>query len=235
MNGSPLDLDVYPPFQGYPKAGIDFLRKLKRNNNRQWFEKHKEEFETDVKLPMQSIIVALQPYFDSFAPQFDVNPKRSLFRIYRDIRFSKDKTPYKTHVAAHFVQRGKPKGTEGSGFYLHIEPGEVFVGGGIYMPDNEQLKRIRGAIIERTEEFLEIVHTKSFVKRFKKIEGDTLQKVPRGYDPDHPMAEWLKLKQFFVGVEWKEEKCFKKAFVKQVAEVYEETTPLVMFLNDALK
>jgi uncharacterized protein (TIGR02453 family) len=235
MNSSPLDLDVYPPFQGYPKAGIDFLRKLKRNNNRQWFEKHKEEFETDVKLPMQSIIASLQPYFDSFAPQFDINPKRSLFRIYRDIRFSKDKTPYKTHVAAHFVLRGKPKGVEGSGFYLHIEPGEIFLGGGIYMPDRDQLKSIRRAIAERSKEFLMIVRDNSFVRRFKKIEGDKLQRVPRGYDPGHLMAEWLKLKQFFVGVAWKEEKCLKKSFVKEIAKVYEEATPLVIFLNDALK
>lgn len=235
MKSSPLDLDVYPPFLGYPKAGIDFLRKLKRNNNRQWFERHKEEFETDVKLPMQSIIASLQPYFDSFAPQFDINPKRSLFRIYRDIRFSKDKTPYKTHVAAHFVLRGKPKGVEGSGFYLHIEPGEIFLGGGIYMPDNDQLKSIRRAIVERSKEFLMIVHNKSFVRRFKKIEGDKLQRVPRGYDAEHPMAEWLKLKQFFVGVEWKEDKCLKKSFVEEIAKVYQEATPFVLFLNDAMK
>jgi len=235
MKSSPFDLDDYPPFQGYPKAGIDFLRKLKRNNNRQWFEKHKAEFETDVKLPMQSIIASLQPCFDSFAPQFDINPKRSLFRIYRDIRFSKDKTPYKTHVAAHFVLRGKPKGLEGSGFYLHIEPGEVFVGGGIYMPDGDQLKRIRQSIAERSKEFLSIVQSKSFVRRFKKIDGEKLQKVPRGYDPNHLMAEWLKLKQFFVGVEWNEETCRKKSFVKEVAKVYEEANPLVLFLNDALK
>ncbi len=235
MNSSPLDLNVYPPFQGYPKAGIDFLRKLRRNNNRQWFEKHKEEFETDVKLPMQSIIASLQPYFDSFAPQFDINPKRSLFRIYRDVRFSKDKTPYKTHIAAHFVLRGKPKGVEGSGYYLHIEPGEIFLGGGIYMPDGDQLKSIRKAIAERSKEFLMIVRDKSFVRRFNKIEGDKLQRVPRGYDPDHPMAEWLKLKQFFVGVEWKEEECLKKSFVEEIAKVYKEAAPLVLFLNDALK
>src|SRR3990172_12590450 len=150
MNRSPFEIDAYPPFQGYPREGIDFLRRLKRNNNRNWFEKHKAEYESDVKLPMQSLIASLQPYFESFAPQFDINPKRSLFRIYRDIRFSKDKTPYKTHVAAHFVLRGKPKGIEGSGFYLHIEPGEVFLGAGLYMPGSDQLKAIRKAIVEKS-------------------------------------------------------------------------------------
>ena len=235
MNRSPFEIDAYPPFQGYPREGIDFLRRLKRNNNRNWFEKHKAEYESDVKLPMQSLIASLQPYFESFAPQFDINPKRSLFRIYRDIRFSKDKTPYKTHVAAHFVLRGKPKGIEGSGFYLHIEPGEIFLGGGIYMPGSDQLKAIRRAIVEKSAEFLDVIRDKAFIKRFKQIEGEKLQRVPRGYDPAHPLAEWLKLKQFFVGVEWKEERCLKKKFVNEIAEVYEEAAPFVTFLNDALK
>ncbi len=235
MNIPPIDTDIYPPFIRFPKEGIDFLRKLKRNNNRAWFEKHKADYESDVKLPMQSLISSLQPYFDSFAPEFDINPKRSLFRIYRDIRFSKDKTPYKTHVAAHFVLRGKPKGIEGSGYYLHIEPGSVFLGGGIYMPDGDQLKKIRGVIAGQPKAFLSIVNNKAFAKRFKKIDGDKLQRVPRGIEPNHPMAEWLKLKQFFVGVEWKEEKCLKSQFVKDVAKVFEEAAPLVAFLNDAMK
>ena len=235
MNIPPIDVDIYPPFVGFPKNAIDFLRRLKRNNNRPWFEKHKSEYETDVKLPMQSFISSLQPHFDSFAPEFDVNPKRSLFRIYRDIRFSKDKTPYKTHVAAHFVLRGKPKGTEGSGYYLHIEPGSIFLGGGIYMPDSDQLKKIRREIANRPEVFLSIVNNNQFVKRFKKIDGDKLQRVPIGFDPNHSMAEWLKLKQFFVGVEWGEEKCLRAQFVKEVAKVFEVATPLVAFLNDAMK
>jgi len=226
---------MFPPFEGFPKEGIEFMRRLKRNNNRPWFEKHKADFEQDVKFPMQCLISSLQPYFESFAPEFDVNPKRSIFRIYRDIRFSKDKTPYKTHVAAHFVLRGKPKGLEGSGYYIHIEPGEVFVGGGIYMPDNDQLKKIRRAITTRQDEFLGIVRKKSFVKRFKAIEGNRLQRVPRGFEEDHPMAEWLKLKQFFVGVEWEESKCFKASFVDDVAGAFEDASPLVRFLNDAMR
>ena len=92
---------------------------------------------------MQSFITALQPYFAQFAPEFDFNPKKSIFRIYRDIRFSEDKTPYKTHIAAHFVLRGKPKGFIGSGYYIEIGPGEIYVGGGIYIPNSDQLKKIR--------------------------------------------------------------------------------------------
>jgi uncharacterized protein (TIGR02453 family) len=227
------DLEFFPPFEGFPQEGIDFMKRLKRNNNRPWFEKHKEEYESFVKLPMQSLIVALQPHFEKFAPEFDLNPKRSLFRIYRDVRFSKDKTPYKTHAAAHLVLRGKPKGVEGSGYYLHIEPGEVFLGGGIYMPDGDQLKKIRRAIADHAEQFLAIIQKTTFKKKFGKLEGAKLQRVPQGYDADHAMAEWLKYKQFFVGVEWPESKCLKRGFVSEVAGVFETAAPMVRFLNEA--
>lgn len=228
------DLELFPPFTGFSSDAIDFMKRLKRNNNRPWFEKHKEEYETFVKLPMQSLIVALQPYFETFAPEFDIHPKKSLFRIYRDIRFSKDKTPYKTHVAAHFVLRGKPKGVEGSGYYLHIEPGEVFLGGGIYMPDGDQLKRIRKAIASQSDRFLSILEQKQFKKTFKRLQGEKLQRVPQGYEPDHPMAEWLKYKQFFVWVEWGEAKSLREKFVTDTAEVFKAATPLVRFLNEAM-
>jgi uncharacterized protein (TIGR02453 family) len=137
-----MDFDRYPPFEGFPKECVGFLKQLKRNNNREWFEKHKEEYERNVKAPMLSFIAALQPHFARFAPEFDLNPKRSIFRIYRDVRFSSDKTPYKTHVAAHFVLRGMPKGFIGSGYYIQFEPGEFFVGGGIYLPDGNQLLHV---------------------------------------------------------------------------------------------
>jgi uncharacterized protein (TIGR02453 family) len=228
------DLEFFPPFGGFPRDGIDFMKRLKRNNNRPWFEKHKEEYETFVKLPMQSLIVALHPHFEVFAPEFDIHPKKSLFRIYRDVRFSKDKTPYKTHVAAHFVLRGKPKGVEGSGYYLHIEPGEVFLGGGVYMPDGDQLKKIRKAIVGQPDRFLSIFEQKEFKKIFKRLQGEKLQRVPQGYEPDHPMAEWLKYKQFFVWVEWGEARSFREKFVTDVAEVFEAATPLVRFLNEAM-
>jgi uncharacterized protein (TIGR02453 family) len=228
------DLDFFPPFEGFPREGIDFMKRLKRNNNRPWFEKHRQEYESFVKLPMQSAIAALQPHFERFAPEFDVNPKRSLFRIYRDVRFSKDKTPYKTHAAAHFVLRGKPKGVEGSGYYLHIEPGEVFLGGGIYMPDGDQLKKIRRAIADYADQFLTITRHPKFKKTFGTLQGEKLQRVPQGYEPDHAMAEWLKFKQFFVWVEWPESRCLKKGFVAEVSDVFEAAGPLVRFLNEAM-
>jgi uncharacterized protein (TIGR02453 family) len=229
-----MDFDLYPPFEGFPKECIGFLKQLKRNNNREWFEKHKDEYEQNVKAPMLSFIAALQPQFARFAPEFDLNPKRSIFRIYRDVRFSSDKTPYKTHIAAHVVLRGTPKGFVGSGYYIHIEPGEFFVGGGIYVPDGDQLKHIRKAIDARGEEFLSIMENRRFKKRFAPFDWSKLQRVPKGYDETNPMAEWLKCKQFFVGVSLPEVKCFNESLIDETAQICEEASPLVRFLNKSL-
>jgi uncharacterized protein (TIGR02453 family) len=230
-----LDSEFYPPFTGFPKRGIEFLKKLKRNNNRDWFEKHKLEYEDNVKFPMQCLIASLRSGFVRFAPEFELNPKRSIFRIYRDVRFSQDKTPYKTHIAAHVVLGGKPKGFLGSGYYLHVEPGECYVGGGIYIPSGDQLKKIRSAIAKRGNEFLRIVENKKFKKTFSPFQWQTLQRIPKGYSDDHPMAEWLKFKQFFVGVSWPETKCYKETFADDIEDVCETITPLVNFLNEALE
>ena len=229
-----MDFDVFPPFKGFPREGIQFLRRLKQNNNREWFEKHRVEFLNHVKEPMQSFIVALQVHFSRFSPEFDLNPARSIFRIYRDIRFSPDKTPYKTHIAAHFVLRGKPKGFVGSGYYIEVNTEEIYIGGGIYVPDSGQLKNIRKAIAGRGKEFLAIVEDRSFKKLFAPFNWDKLKRVPKGYDENHPMAEWLKYKQFFVGVTWPVAKCYKASFAREAAAVCEKVTPLVRFLNSSL-
>ena len=234
MKYTELDEIVFPPFEGFPKRGLDFFRKLKRNNNRDWFNAHKAEYEEYIKFPMQCYVASLKPFFHDFAPEFDLNPKRSLFRIYRDTRFSKDKTPYKTHSAAHFELRKKPKLFDGAGYYVHVAPGEVFIGGGIYMPDNDRTKKIRKAIAERQEEFNSIINDKIFKRLFGSLQGDKLSRPPKGYPTDHPMIEWLKFKQFFIGLEWKEETCYKKDFLKKSADVLAACTPLLRFLNEAI-
>jgi uncharacterized protein (TIGR02453 family) len=234
MNHAPIpDIDEYPPFGGFPKEGIAFLKRLKRNNNRDWFGKHKNEFEEFVREPMLSLIASLRPRFQQFAPEFDLTPKRSIFRVYRDTRFSADKTPYKTHVAAHFVVRGREKGFLGSGYYLHIEPGELYVGAGIYMPSAEQLKKIRAAIAARGNEFLSIINDRAFVRRFGVFTGNSLQRMPRGFAENHPMAQWLKLKQYFSGRSMPESRIYRAAVQDEIADVCEDLTPLVRFLNEA--
>ena len=226
------DLELYPPFTGFPGEGIKFLKQLKKNNNRPWFQTHKSEYEASVKVPMQSLIVALRGEFAKFAPEIELHPKRSMFRIYRDIRFSKNKAPYKTHVAAVFHPRGHWQ--QSAGYYLSIEPGEIFLGGGVYMPPSDQLREIRRALVERSEEFLSIVHNKSFRRRFGELEGNRLQRVPQGYVVSHPMAEWLKYKWLYAGVTWPHERCFNAGFIREAARIYEEVTPLVRFLNSAM-
>ncbi|MFQ5798195.1 MAG: DUF2461 domain-containing protein [Bacteroidota bacterium] len=227
-----IDLDIYPPFEGFPKEGIAFLKRLKRNNHRVWFGDHKAEYESFVKLPMQSLIAALKPRITQFAPDIYVDPRRSMFRIYRDTRFSQDKTPYKTHVAAIFHPRGRWR--ESAGLYLEIAPRYVGLAGGIYMPESAQLKLIRKAIAERSEEFLAIVEEKNFRKLFGGLEGNTLQRVPQGYPADHPVAKWLKYKQLYLYVEWPESKCYGQNFVDEVIKVFQEMMPLVRFLNEAV-
>lgn len=235
MQKQPIDqFEFYPPFTGFPKESILFLRKLKKNNNRNWFIKNKEDYEEFVKLPMQSLITELHPHVVQFSTDFEVHPKKSLFRIYRDVRFSSDKRPYKTHIAAHFVKRGKPKGLEGLGYYIHIEPGEIFLGAGIYIPSSDQLKRIRKAIVEREKEFLKLIKNQSIRKLYGNISGEKLKRIPQGFDPDHPMAEWLKHKQFFLGTTWPEKKCHTRKFVSEVSKAMKVASPLVQFLEDAL-
>jgi uncharacterized protein (TIGR02453 family) len=227
-----LDQEIYPPFHGFPKEGIAFLKQLKSNNNREWFKSHKSEYEDFVKLPMQSFIASLKPKMAKIAPEIDVNPKKSMFRIYRDTRFSKNKQPYKTHVAAVFHLRGNWQ--KSAGYYVHIEPGGIYVGGGIYMPDSEQMKKIRRAIADNPKEFLAIVGNASFSKKFGTLEGEKLQRVPLGFPKDHMMAEWLKYKSFYTGVEWEEKECYTPKFIDKVVGVYKDLLPLVRFLNSAL-
>jgi len=228
-----IELDLYPPFEGFPKEGITFLRQLKRNNNRPWFNKHKEEYEASVKLPMQSLISALKPRLAQIAPEIEADPKRSMFRIYRDTRFSKDKSPYKTHVAAIFHPRGHWQ--ESAGLYLHIEPANVGLAGGIYMPQSSLLKLLRRAIADRPEEFMGVVKNRKFKKLFGGLEGDKLKRTPQGFPPDHPMSEWLKFKQLYVYLEWPVAKCLRAAFVDDVAKVFDQMLPLVRFLNEAVE
>ncbi len=232
MKKSPIDLDAYPPFAGFPPEGLRFLRQLKKNNDREWFAAHRDEYIEFVKLPMESLIAALAVPIDKIAPEMYVNPKKCMFRIHRDTRFSKNKDPYKTHVAAIFHPRGHWE--ESAGFYLHIEPGQVFLGGGIYMPDGQQLKKIRAAITAKPKAFLAIVKSTRFKKLFGSLEGESLSRAPLGYAPDDSMIAWLKFKQFFVSVEWKESAARQKDFVRRVAGVYKEMLPLVRFLNSAL-
>src|SRR5688572_27813038 len=152
-------------FPSFPREGLQFLRSLKRNNKREWFQERKSTYETQVKRPMEELIRALTTEIAQFAPEMIASPKIS--RIYRDVRFSKDKSPYKTYVA---VGTGLGK-HEGARFYLHITPTELFIGGGLYMPTPEDLSAVRNHIAANPKDFINVVSTRRFRKLFGAVEG----------------------------------------------------------------
>jgi uncharacterized protein (TIGR02453 family) len=212
---------------------LKFLRSLKRNNRREWFHAHKDEYEAHVRQPMIAMIERLAEDFREFAPELIANPKTSLYRIYRDTRFSPNKAPYKTHAAAVFPPRGLPK-HEGAGVYFHISPDEVWIGGGIYAPQTPQLVALREHIAANITHLRSIVESPSFRRRVGAIEGERLQRVPRGYPKDHEAADYLKFRQFIAGRELPGRFTTSPKFYATVVTVFREVMPLTRFLNEPL-
>jgi uncharacterized protein (TIGR02453 family) len=221
------------PFSAFPKEGLQFLRSLKRNNNREWFQKHRSNYEQHLKQPMADLIEALHEEFQKFAPEMIASPKVSAYRIYRDTRFSKDKSPYKTHVAAVFPRKGLAK-HEGAGLYLHIATEELLIGGGLYMPLPEDLNAVRSHIFENPKKFLNIVESPAFHRRFGRVEGEQLTRVPRGFPADHRIANYLRHKQFLAGRNFPPEHAANPRFYKTLLETFRAMLPLVRFLNEPI-
>jgi uncharacterized protein (TIGR02453 family) len=220
-------------FPGFPEEGIRFLRSLKRHNNREWFQKHKTIYEDALKKPMEDLIKALADEFSRFAPQMVAAVKVSSYRIYRDTRFSKDKAPYKTHVAAVFPRKGLGK-HEGAGFYLQISPEEILAGGGVYMPMPEDLQAVRAHIADQHRKLRSIVQSPAFQKTFGGLTGDRLTRVPRGYDPHHPAADYLQLKQFLAARTFKSDIAASPLLQRRTVETFKELLPLIEFLNEPI-
>ena len=230
IRSHPIDELELPPFEGFPREGLAFLRGLKRHNDRGWFQARKETYEEAVRLPMQCLIAALARRMAESAPEIEFHPRRSIFRIYRDTRFSKNKAPYKTNIGAAFTVRGRKSPGDTPCFYVGVEPGEVYVGGGLYLPSGPQLKSIRASIAGDPDAWLAVVGTPSFRRKFREIEGERLSRAPLGYAPDHPMIEHLKLKQFFAGRSYPEKVCLSGSFERTAAEVFRDLLPLVRWL-----
>lgn len=221
-------------FGGFPPETMRFLRQLKRNNNREWFLAHKDVYEQKVKAPMTELVLALGPPVQAMAPDFVVNPKRAIYRIYRDIRFSADKSPYKTHVAAIFVPREVPKKT-GACLYFHIEPAGVMVAGGVYMPDPATLKALRRHIAANWQELLAITSHKKFRNVFGELQGDRLVRPPQGFPADHPAIDVLRQKQFYVSQTEPADLAEGPKLFPRLLELFSAMIPLVQFLNAPLK
>ncbi|KQR93640.1 hypothetical protein ASG01_09905 [Chryseobacterium sp. Leaf180] len=208
---------------------FDFLKKLAKNNNRDWFNEHKEEYlehQQEFQAFMEDLISELGKSDENIAK---LDAKKSLQRIYRDIRFSKDKTPYKIHLGASL---GMGKGGENAGHYLHIEPGKSFVASGIYMPEASLLKEIRKEINAFPEEFKKAISHKDFKKYFGELDREhELKKIPQGYEKDNPMADFLRLKSFVGLHRLSDTDVLEKDAVKKIAGIMKCALPLNEFLN----
>ena len=211
---------------------LRFLKGLKRNNRREWFNARKDVYEAHVREPMTSVVERLADDFRSFAPELVASPKISMYRIYRDTRFSENKAPYKTHVAAVFPTRGLPK-HEGAGLYFHISPDEVWVGGGMYMPQPQQLHAVREHIASNIRQLRAIVESPAFRRKIE-ISGNKLTRVPRGFPKDHEAAEYLKYRHFVAGAEFPPAFAASPRFYTTLLAVFREVLPLARFLNTPL-
>ena len=214
-----------------PKT-LAFLRALKRNNDRDWFRERKDQFDEQVKAPMVAVIAQLASDFRAFAPEL-VATEKCIYRIYRDTRFSDDKTPLKTHIAASFPWRGLER-HQGAGLYIEVTPKWVWVGGGMYAPATAQLAAVREHIAANHTHLRAIVESPGFRKAVGALEGERLQRVPRGFDRDHPAAEYLRHRQFLAGHEFPAEFACDPGFYRGVLDIYRQIAPLVRFLNEPL-
>ncbi len=213
---------------------LSFLRALKRNNDREWFRARKDQYEQHVRQPMIEVVERLADDFRSVAPELIASPKHSLFRIYRDTRFSSNKKPLKTHAAAVFRPKDLPK-PQGAGLYFEIAPGWVWIGGGMWRPEPPELIRLREHIADTWPEIRDITRTASFRKRFESLSGDTTTRVPRGYPAGHPAADFLKFRQFYGGAEFPASLAYSREFYATLIATFKALMPLVRFLNEPLR
>jgi uncharacterized protein (TIGR02453 family) len=221
------------PSPRFRPEGLRFLRSLKRNNRREWFNAHRDDYETHVRQPMLEIITSLAEDMRTFAPEIVVSPKTSMYRIYRDVRFSENKAPYKTHVAASFPTRGLPK-HEGAGLYFHVSPDELWVGGGMYAPQTAQLHAVREHIAANVGRLRAIVESPAFRREFGGLDGEQLQRVPRGFPKDHAAANYLRYRQFLVGREFAPAFATSPRFYAALVNTFKRAAPLIRFLNEPL-
>jgi len=217
---------------------LRFFKQLAAHNNKEWFEAHRDDYENNVREPMRDLVEELDVRFARFAPEIGGDPKRSMFRINRDIRFSKDKSPYKTNAGCWFHHRSASRkvgseAAEGSaGFYFHLQPGKSFIGAGVWMPPRPQLNKLRGAIAEKPEAFVRMVQ--SLPKRFGGVSDEgALKRMPRGYSEDHPAAKWLKYQSFTSGRSLTDAQVTSAKLPALLEREYEAMLPLVRWVNGA--
>ncbi len=213
------------------KHTLAFMTQLARNNDRDWFADHKDRYESDVMEPALQFITAINPQLARFAPEFEAIPKKiggSVMRVYRDTRFSRDKSPYKTNLGIQF-RHSLGKDVHAPGYYLHIEPGDVFIAAGLWRPERAALAGIRDLIVKKPLEWKRARDASSFRRHFE-LAGDSLMRVPRGYPKAHPHVEDLMRKDYIASCALSDGAIQSATFVKEVARRFESASPLMTFL-----
>jgi uncharacterized protein (TIGR02453 family) len=215
------------------QSTLDFLKKLAKNNNKEWFDKNRDSY-LKAKQNVEGFTAKLINEIAKFHPEVGtLNPKKCVFRIFRDVRFSKDKSPYKSNLGAYINVGGKNSNT--AGYYLHIQPnGKSMLAGGMYMPESKILNAVRQEIDYNTKEFKSIIQKKSFKNTFGELQGEKLKTVPKGYDKEHPEIELLKFKSYIVWKQLSDKELTQKYFLKKTAATFKELYPFNNFLNRAV-
>ena len=233
--GKPAPL-VIGPFDGFPVDTLRFLSELKANNQRDWFEDNKQRYRENLLSPMCSFIEAMDSELARVSDCFvaDSRPHGgSMFRIYRDVRFSRDKSPYKEHAACQFRHMaGNDAHT--LGFYVHVAPDEVFFGGGIWRPPSGPLAQVREAIADDPDAWKKATRSAAFKRRFGEVSGDSLKRPPRGFDAEQPLIVDIKRKSFFAVQRVAPRTIEERGFAREVSRAFVALKPLMSFLATAV-
>lgn len=220
-------------FPGFSPQALTFLRNLKRNNRRDWFQPRKAEYEKLIKLPMLELIGCLNEEFARFAPNYVTPPHKATYRIYRDTRFAKDKSPYKTHISAIFPRDTALK-KEGAVFYFHFTEKELLVFAGVYMPEREELLAYRTLLQDRYQELQEILRGPKLRRMVGELQGEQLSRMPKGFPIDHPAESLLRGKQWYLEGTLDISTLTSHKLLPELARHFEVMAPMVEFLNQAL-
>ena len=221
---------VAAPVAHLRAEGLAFLRNLARHNDREWFTPRKAVFDAELKEPMLAIIRKVNTAMESFAPGFVRPAEKCLFRIYRDTRFSADKKPYKTHVAAWWAHKGMEK-TSGAGYYFHIDAKEVIIAAGAYMPEKEQLAAIRHWLLDHHVEFRKLLQKAAIRKTFSEFEGNALTRPPKGFPKDHPALDLIQCRQWGLATTLPATVALEANFAATLVRSFRLAAPVVDALN----
>jgi uncharacterized protein (TIGR02453 family) len=221
------------PFLGFPPEGLAFLRSLKRNNRREWFQPRKHIYDEKVRAPMKELVSALTAAMMRFAPDYVREPDAAIYRVYRDIRFSPDKTPYKTHVAAIFPRRGLDKHACAA-LYFSVSAETAEIAGGVYMPTPDELRAIRLHLVDHHQELRRILRGRTLRTLMGELMGAELARVPKGFDADHPAADLVRCKQWLLDIELDAGLATTPQLYDELVKRFRAMTPFVEFLNAPL-